>query len=255
MVVPYADVTTRGEERLELGVRAVVAPMRPEAREVGRLRLAARDLGVAVATGREAHVVGVDHVAEPDEDVRLPGVDRRRDRDAVDRVAADALARHVATEGETDRLRVIRRGRRPEGTVELGPSATARRPGADPCPVAIRRVGLETGQRGLSGEIVTGGQVDRRNGPVGAAGESHVEGPWPAPSCPELGRFRPDVADDDTVGDRRPGRCCRVRGHGESHPQARHQQDGMDSAHDLGPHRSASSLCPRARVPIRSRPA
>ena len=114
VVVPDADVARARQQTLGRRVGPVVAPVRPERREVGR-GARPRHLRVAVTAERIARVVGVDHVAEADEDVRPQAADRLHDREALARVAADVLAGDVAAEGEAHRFGVVRGGRGLEG--------------------------------------------------------------------------------------------------------------------------------------------
>ena len=114
MVVPDADVVRVLQQPLLLLVRAPIAPVGEERRQVCRRAEVARDLVVPVEAHGRAGVVRVDHVAESDEDIRPAGTHGREDRKALGRVAADVLPGEVPTEGQLDRRGDVRRRRRPE---------------------------------------------------------------------------------------------------------------------------------------------
>jgi len=78
-------------------------------------------VGVAIATDFRAGVVGVDHVAEPDEDAGTARAHRLHDREVLGRVAADVLPGEVASEGETERRGSVLRRRRAEGSLHRRP--------------------------------------------------------------------------------------------------------------------------------------
>ena len=106
VVVPDGDVGRCRGEGDPARVVAVVAPARAETGELaGGLDLA-RDLHVAVATAQLAGIVGVDHVAEAHEEIRVARGDHAEQGIAAALVPADVLTAHVAPESQPRRDRV-----------------------------------------------------------------------------------------------------------------------------------------------------
>lgn len=106
VVVPDADVARGSKQALTRAIAPVVPPVLPEAHQVDR-DTETPDLAVPVPAGGVTRVVGVDHVAEPDEDVRFPLPDRVHDRESLLRITANVLPRDVSSEGELDRSGVV----------------------------------------------------------------------------------------------------------------------------------------------------
>ncbi len=210
VVVPHADVARAGEQPLGRRIATVVAPVRPEARQVD-CDPDSSELRVSVPAGALAGVVGIDHVAEPDEDVRLPRADRVHDRKALLRVTADVLPGDVAAEGEPDRCRVVVGGGGPERSMHGRPVPSPGSAQAEPDPVVVGRTRAQASQRHTTREVVFGDDLNPWDGTVAAARESHVQRRRPVRPRPQDRRACGDVAHDDAVGHGRRCRLCRHR--------------------------------------------
>ena len=158
VVVPYADVARAGEQPLGRRIATVVAPVRPEARQVDG-DPDASELGISVPAGALARIVGVDHVAEPDEDVRPPHADGLHDGESLLGVAADVLPGHVASESEPDLCRLVVGGGSPERSVH---DRSVHSPGsaqAEPHAVVVGLSRAQAGQRHAAREVVFGADL------------------------------------------------------------------------------------------------
>ena len=218
MVVPDADIARTREQPPRCRLFPAVAPMRPEAGEVDGRAEGSRELRVCVHARGRAGVVGIDHVAQPDEDVRPPGADRVQDRETLDGVATDVLPGHIAAEGEPHR-----------GGLGLGRRGLERSAHGEPARAEANsiRVGPSRAQAveaHLAGPVVFGPHANRSDSPVRPSGQANPQPSVAIPSRPQDRGPRRDIAHGDPAAQRRAVVAVRPRFRAARKSEARGHQ-------------------------------
>jgi hypothetical protein len=223
VVVPNSDVARTCEQALTCAIAPTVPPVLPEARQVDR-DAETPDLVVAVSAGGVTRIVGVDHVAEPDEDIRSPLPDRVHDREPLSAVTADVLPRDIAAEGESHRGSLVVGRGSSERAAHGTPVRDAAGAEAEPDAVPIRRAGTEPVECVGARVVVDGSDRDRLHRTVTTSRQRHIQRRRAIGSGPEHRGARRHVADDDPVRHRRNDRLGRGRRRGTGRHQERYDQ-------------------------------
>lgn len=106
MVVPHSVIGRARRKALEACIGAGVLLVRPEILQHDGRADRSGHLGIAIAAGGRAGIVGLDDVAQADEEVQYQGIHGLHGGKPFGRVAADVLPGQVAAPGKRHGLRL-----------------------------------------------------------------------------------------------------------------------------------------------------